>query len=495
MVRFDRDAFSSAWPFLNSPRGAWIFVLAVFPVVIIGTQHRSSRARCTVACAGAAAPARFFYYVVTDTNEASWQRDRSVPIYLDTTYRKGDVFMIVRCVQASISSDCRFLEFTLEGFGQVLDLSSLAPSSESEHAMRLRFSDVWTYHQSPAMLWRSAEAAGLPLTGPFQISNDLDPKRQACSRLLQELFGRTPSENSGRVVTEKFAPWVASLFQAAKMATHALASSANTGDESELGKSGAWPCLEHELGDTDDASGSNKSKSDTHSAEASESAQIGCSMQSAATVHARTCLKILRALAQNPGVSEAQSPLHVIHELRSVQRKVTLQGALSSVRESAGSRNQAWSTSGQGRKTHTFEVGDTVQGKYYGEDGRGAKWYAGIVVYVSSSRVQVEFDGDRYLGSFQLPEHAANLRRHRRCESIFDGIRCTLTHRKGSNLCDRHRNTELGKQHHLPKIGTHVKVYWAGEDQWYRLHALVSSVFTLSLHNPPILYSTPPSSR
>ena len=196
-------------PILNTPRGAWIFVLAfvVFTVGVVGNQRRSSRARCAVACAGAAAhDARFFYYVITDMAcGASWQTDRSVQILLDAKYRQGDVFMIVRCAQASIVSGCRFMDFTLLGFGVVSDWSPLGPNSDSV----LRFSEVWAYEQSSEMLWKSANAFGLALTGQYQCCNDLDPERQACSRLLQELFGKNLAE-SGKVVTEKFVPWVTS---------------------------------------------------------------------------------------------------------------------------------------------------------------------------------------------------------------------------------------------------------------------------------------------
>ena len=226
-------------PFLNTPRGAWIFVLAfvVFTVGVVGNQRRSSRARCAVACAGAAAhDARFFYYVITDMAcGASWQTDRSVQILLDAKYRQGDVFMIVRCAQASIVSGCRFMDFTLLGFGVVSDWSPLGPNSDSV----LRFSEVWAYEQSSEMLWKSANAFGLALTGQYQCCNDLDPERQACSRLLQELFGKNLAE-SGKVVTEKFVPWVTSMFQAANMTRLSLASSASTQHESTLGKSGAW---------------------------------------------------------------------------------------------------------------------------------------------------------------------------------------------------------------------------------------------------------------
>jgi hypothetical protein len=69
--------------------------------------------------------------------------------------------------------------------------------------------------------------------------------------------------------------------------------------------------------------------------------------------------------------------------------------------------NQAQrSTSAPGGRMHTFEVGDTVQGRYYGEDDGEMKWYAGIVVSVASSRVEVKFDADRKVDSFRLPEDA-----------------------------------------------------------------------------------------
>ncbi len=158
---------------------------------------------------------KFYYYVLEDLQgEGCSEADlQNMQIFLDRAplYCKNDVFMLIRCVHAS---DIASMEFHLEGFAR---FSHSTPSSES--AQQLHFSDFWPHKQSPAMLWKSAEVAGLPLTGPYQCSNDVDPKRQACSRLCLELFGKRPANNSGKNVTEKFQPWVARMFEEAASAS------------------------------------------------------------------------------------------------------------------------------------------------------------------------------------------------------------------------------------------------------------------------------------
>ena len=134
-----------------------------------------------------------------------------------------------------------------------------------------------------------------------------------------------------------------------------------------------------------------------------------------AEASARACLQALRYLATDPDFpfSDATSQWwETLHTLRSSQHKTSL-GALPSLglAKSAGSmgisHNQAQrSTSAPGGRMHTFEVGDTVQGRYYGEDDGEMKWYAGIVVSAASSRVEVKFDADRKVDSFRLPEDA-----------------------------------------------------------------------------------------
>ena len=105
------------------------------------------------------------------------------------------------------------MEFYLEGFGR-LSHCARAPNSVSAYALHLHFSDVWPYMLGPGLLWTSAEGAGLPQTGQYRLRSDPD-EQQACSRLCHELFGRHPVENSGKVVTEKFVPWVALMFEEA----------------------------------------------------------------------------------------------------------------------------------------------------------------------------------------------------------------------------------------------------------------------------------------
>ncbi len=149
-------------------------------------------------------------------------------IFLDPTpeYGQNAVFMLVRCAEANISGNCRFTEFTLEGFGR-LSHCARAPNSVSAYALHLHFSDVWPLMQSPEMLWRWAEVLGLPDTG---LRSDPDG-RQACSRLCHELFGKHPEENSGKVVTAKFKPWAEAMFEQAVSATAAFDTPSNAPSE------------------------------------------------------------------------------------------------------------------------------------------------------------------------------------------------------------------------------------------------------------------------
>jgi hypothetical protein len=167
------------------------------------------------------------------SGDEDWQRDRSVRIFLDPPpgYGENAVFMLVRVEEANISGDCWFTEFYLEGFGR---LSHCSPASDSDSALHLHFSDVWACMpvQSPDKLWTQAELVGLHQTGRYRIRSDRN-ERQACSRLCHELFGTRPAENSGKMVTEKFVPWVARMFDAASPVD---AASARSGPSSPVVK-------------------------------------------------------------------------------------------------------------------------------------------------------------------------------------------------------------------------------------------------------------------
>lgn len=156
-----------------------------------------------------------FYYVIMQGG-GDWRTDRSVQIVLDPSvnypakYPESAIFMLVRCVE-SRAEVCAFMEFNLEGFGR---FSHCAPDSGSSSVREVHFSDVWAYVQNPRMLWKSASVApGLSLS---EYRHRADPdERPACSRLCHELFGRHPGKNSGKVVTKKFVPWVARMFEEA----------------------------------------------------------------------------------------------------------------------------------------------------------------------------------------------------------------------------------------------------------------------------------------
>jgi hypothetical protein len=186
-----------------------------------------SCARDNVRCRRVRSEENMFFYAIIPPGKTDWMLDRSVQIFLDPApeYGRNAVFMLVRCAEAIISADCRFTEFTLEGFGR-LSRCARAPNSVSACALHLHFSEIWPYRQSPIELWRSAEVLGLPETGPYRLRSDPDG-RQACSRLCHELFGKHPEENSGKVVTTKFIPLAEAMFEQAASATSAFVTPSN----------------------------------------------------------------------------------------------------------------------------------------------------------------------------------------------------------------------------------------------------------------------------